>query len=88
MKRRTEIILEVKEIFFTKRSRATLIREWCPVCAAQRRMVSPEEAAALTRHSVRAIYRLVEEGGVHYVQRKDGLISVCLDSLPQPLARR
>ncbi len=50
--------------------------------------MSPESAAAFSRQSIRAIYRGVESGQVHYVERPEGVV-VCLTSLTDNrMARR
>ena len=44
-------------------------------------MVSPEQAAILKQVPVRAIYRQVELGSIHYAEAPDGAITVCTRSL-------
>jgi hypothetical protein len=56
---------------------------WCPECAAGIAMITPEEAALMTRVNVRAIYRLVEEDLLHFTEPPGGLLLICLSSLLQ-----
>ncbi|MBC7929896.1 MAG: hypothetical protein H7Z38_04940 [Rubrivivax sp.] len=53
---------------------------WCAVCAARAVMVTPDEAAALTRQSARDVYRLVEAGALHFTEGQAGVL-ICLASL-------
>jgi excisionase family DNA binding protein len=46
-------------------------------------MVTPEDAARLLGTSPRAIYRLVESGGLHFIEIDSGGLLVCVNSLPQ-----
>jgi len=43
-------------------------------------MISPEAAAAIAALTVRSIYRLVESGGVHFIEEPAGLL-VCVRSV-------
>ena len=44
-------------------------------------MISPEQAAILKQVPVRAIYRQVELGAIHYKEASDGAITICTRSL-------
>ena len=44
-------------------------------------MVKPEHAATIAELSVRVIYRLVEQGAIHYQEGADGSLIICLKSL-------
>jgi len=56
---------------------------WCGPCATIAPMVTPEHAARLLGTAPRAIYRLVESGGVHFTEIDSGGLLVCVNSLPQ-----
>jgi hypothetical protein len=43
-------------------------------------MISPDAAAAIAALTVRSIYRLVESGELHFIEKPDGLL-VCVRSL-------
>ncbi len=47
-------------------------------------MFTPEEAAALAGINTRALYRLIEVGGLHFVETPAGSLLVCLSLLPPP----
>jgi len=44
-------------------------------------MVTPDEAAIISRVNTRTIYRWVEMGAVHFMEHS-GQLWVCLNSLP------
>jgi len=44
-------------------------------------MLRPDEAAALCATSARAVYRLIENGALHFLETGDGFVLVCLNSL-------
>jgi excisionase family DNA binding protein len=58
-------------VSFTKR--VDSIEAWCSECGKQREMIHPEEAAARTGVSLRAIYRLVEAHKLHFIETPEGL---------------
>jgi hypothetical protein len=78
--RTTEITLMTSEVVVIKR-RGRSVLGWCANCDREVRLVGPEEAVALSGVSARAIYRLVEAGRVHFIERPDGVILICIDSL-------
>ena len=44
-------------------------------------MITPEQAALMTRTNIRAIYRWLEAGRVHYAETPGGSLLVCPDSI-------
>jgi excisionase family DNA binding protein len=46
-------------------------------------MIHPEEAAARTGVSLRAIYRLVEAHKLHFIETPEGLVLICPSSVTQ-----
>ena len=54
---------------------------WCKHCGKNLPMVTPETAARLSGATVRALYRRIEAGNLHFVETTDGLLFVCTDSL-------
>jgi hypothetical protein len=81
-KKRTEITIEIEELMLIKSRRDTPILSWCPACALEVMMVTPQQAAAITAASVRTINRWVENGRVHFRETPDGLLFLCTGSLP------
>jgi hypothetical protein len=76
-KRTTRITLETDEVLIVRRRPAP---GWCEGCARQVEMLSPEQAAAAGL-SVRAVYRRVEVGRLHFTETPEGQVWVCLNSL-------
>ena len=84
-KRRTEITIETRRVLLIRRPRGSE-RAWCPECAADLRMITPEEAAILTKVSSRTIFRWVEADRLHFSETPGGLLLICLESLLQATA--
>ena len=80
MRKRTVTTIEIHERLLVSPARNDVMRLPCPVCA-ERAMVTPEAAAALARVTVRSIYARIEAGSVHFLERPDGLLLLCADSL-------
>jgi hypothetical protein len=80
VKRRTEIMIEIDEVTFVSRYQSSG-QEWCSGCSALVPMLTPQQASAIAGVSVRTINRLIEAGGVHFIETPDRLLLVCLNSL-------
>jgi len=65
----------------TIRWRRTLTVAWCNECAAQVSMLTTSEAAAIAHTTLRAIFRHVEAGELHFVESASGDLLVCRNSL-------
>lgn len=79
-KRRVEITVEQRSLVLrrtVKEANVTVV--FCPHCASP--TISPEQAAALTGVSTRAVYRQVEQGQLHFVETEIGQLLLCLNSL-------
>jgi hypothetical protein len=83
VKRKTTHITVITEEVWAVHKAQVIAEQWCEACAAQVRMVSAEQAAALAKVSARAIYRAVESQQLHFKETSDGRLFICLDSLPQ-----
>jgi hypothetical protein len=78
MKQKAEITLEVEETIIFRQVAETLT-EFCPQCQALVEMLTPPIAAALCGVSEREIFRLIENGRLHFVEAER--IFVCRNSL-------
>jgi hypothetical protein len=56
------------------------VQHWCGECATPMVMVPPELAATVCFQTTRAIYRLVEDGRIHFTDGPEGVM-VCPASL-------
>jgi hypothetical protein len=81
-KRRTEITVETDRVLVIRR-RSRAAQAWCAGCARQVQMLTPDEAAVVAAVSVRTINRRVEAEKVHFAETPDGLLLICLNSLPE-----
>ena len=81
-RRITEISVQTDEAFVIRR-RAGSFQAVCATCGPTAPMITPEEAAALFQVPVRAIYRAVEGGQLHFQEAPASSVVVCLDSLQE-----
>lgn len=80
MKKRTLITVETDRVVLINGSPLSQL-VWCAACAAQVRMVTVDQAAALARTSSRMIYRMVENDQLHFTETPEGRLFICLNSL-------
>jgi hypothetical protein len=81
-RRKTEKTVEIHEVYVIRQTSGPL-PALCAECqTGDAIMVAPEHAAVITAVPVRAIYRWVETGMVHYKEATDGSLTVCVKSLP------
>ena len=78
MKQKTEITFEVEETIILRQS-GNKFKAFCPQCEALVEMFTPPIAAALSGYSEREIFRLIENGRLHFVEAYR--IFVCRNSL-------
>ncbi len=81
LKRRTRIVVETQGVWIIRRPGGPF-SAWCGACAAEVRMITPDEAATILCCSTRTIYSWVEAAKIHFSERPDGSLLICLDSLP------
>jgi len=67
MKQKTEITFEVEETIILRQSRNRL-EAFCPQCQASVEMIMPQTVAALFGLSEREIFRLIENGRLHFTE--------------------
>lgn len=80
MKKTTRLTIETRQVFVIRRPAASR-RAACEACGEVVNLVTAEEAARLARVSVRAIYRWVEGGHVHFIETADEALLICVNSL-------
>ena len=79
-KRITEITIEAdRTLLVTGRRPAA----WCPVYCAEVELLTAFEAAALAGVSSYTIFAWSEDGRLHRRPTPEGVLLVCLDSLPK-----
>ena len=75
-RRRTRTTVEVREVVVIRGSRKRN-RIFCAECSGAAALLTVEEAVKISAISSRAIFRLIEEGEVHFAETVDGLTLIC-----------
>ncbi len=57
----------------------------CMICREEARMIPAEMAATICQCSRRKIYRWIEDGDLHFVERPDGEVLICGSSLSKKI---
>jgi len=78
--RTTEITIERRRSLVTRRTTKRRL-SYCPICAREGEFVTPQEAAARASVTLRTIYRWLEDGRFHFIERSGGELLVCAQSL-------
>jgi len=79
--RRTEKLIEIHE-FYAIRTASGSLPALCTDCTTPDGIMLPPDHAALLSHvPTRVIYRLVETGSIHYREKPDGSLLVCVRTL-------
>jgi hypothetical protein len=79
-RKRTEIVVEREQVFVIRKLDDSA-PQCCPQCGDQVQMVSVDEAASIRGVSSREIYQQVESAQVHFSEKPDGRLLICLASL-------
>ena len=83
MSKSREITVETERLLIIRR-RYQAVEEWCEDCAALALMIRPDQAAAVSGKTLRAIFAEIESRKLHFRELPDGLILICLPSLLEP----
>ena len=86
-KRTTQTTTVTHEVMVTRRARIE-ISVWCPECAEQVRLVTLAEAVKMTGVSSRVLYRLIEEGRIHFAETADSVAMICPATFTQAHVER
>lgn len=81
-RRRTEKIVEIHEVYVIRQTSGPLPALCAECLTGDALMVAPEQAAVIAAVPVRAVYRWIETGMIHYREASDGSLIVCVRSLP------
>ena len=80
MKKTTKLTIEIQRVYLIRRLTESR-RARCEECDEVVSFVTADEAAALARLSVRAIYCLIEARKLHFIEQVEGQSLICLNSL-------
>jgi hypothetical protein len=79
-KKTTIVTIESRERTTIRRGPQSLVT-WCEQCGGDVLMVTPNQAAALSRTDARSIFRGIEAGTIHFVETESGALLVCSRSV-------
>jgi hypothetical protein len=79
-KKRTRITVETHQLLLVRSRRGTE-RVCCQLCGEPFEMLTVEEAALAASVSPRTIFKQIEAGTLHYLERRPGPFLVCINSL-------
>ncbi len=79
-KKRKEVMVETERLLVIRR-RYRAVELWCAGCDDAGVMIRPDQAAAVSGRSLRAIFTDIEQGALHFQEQPDGMILICLASL-------
>ncbi len=78
--RRTKTTVRTREVVVIRGSRRRN-SIFCAECSGAAALLTVEEAVKISAISSRAIFRLIEEGEVHFTETADGLTLICAPTL-------
>lgn len=79
MKKRTEIVIETHRRIQIRRDGP--VTGWCPDCAQQVELLSPEQFAQLLGISSGEVYRHLDTGKFHSQEAPGGRLLICVKSV-------
>src|SRR5687768_15860445 len=81
LRKRTEITVESRRVLFVHRRHRSIASARCHQCAEDVPMISDEYAAAITGLGLRQLFREIESGQFHTMERPQADLLLCLNSL-------
>ena len=84
---KTEVRIDLDDVRLVER-RGRSVEGWCSSCGETVILVTAEDAAMLAGLDARSVYRLIESLEIHWGEKPDGLLLVCLRSILDSTARR
>jgi hypothetical protein len=79
IKRRTEITIDIDRVMIVSQSKNH--KSWCEICGTHVSMATARQAAEMLQTSEAVIYRLAENGKLHFSTTTEGMLLICYDSL-------
>ncbi len=80
LRRKTEITILSDRIITAEKVSSSITVE-CPDCTRRVQMLTAEDAGKILGVNTRTIYRLIENGQLHFQETPEGVVLVCTDSL-------
>ena len=78
--KKVEVTVETHELIVALEARKSVL-SYCPQCVAQVHMLSPEQAALVTKADLGTIDQWVKAGKVHFTELGKGERLICVNSL-------
>lgn len=75
-----EITVETERLLVIRR-RYQAVEDWCRECGELALMIRPDQAAAVSGKTLRALFAEIESGTLHFSEFPDGMILICLNTL-------
>ena len=85
-KKRAVVTIETHRVTVVRPLREP-INAWCEQCGAEVLMVKPESAAMFLGVTAREVYRRIEQGALHSLEKEDGSLLICGNQLNKHLSR-
>jgi hypothetical protein len=79
--KRTVLTLEKSERYYFYSEAARTITGRCEACHEEVTWITPDQASALSKLTMRELFRSIETGQVHFNESSTGELLVCLNSL-------
>ena len=78
--KQTRITISTSEILVIRQAQSLSLAD-CPQCGRQTDMLTSEQVVTLTGISSRNLFKLVEDGQLHFRETSQGHLLICLASL-------
>lgn len=75
-----EITVETERLLVIRR-RYQAVEDWCSECDGLALLIRPDQAAAVSGKTLRALFAEIESGTLHFNEFPDGMILICLNTL-------
>lgn len=79
MAKQTKITIETDSLFILRGRNSR--RTWCPQCAAEREMIALENLGVISNLDRPALQEWLNSGELHRLEKADGSVLICLNSL-------
>ena len=86
MRRKVKLTIETERVWMVRRSEYERMHR-CEVCGEIVRLVTVDEAEKLTPFGSRAIYRLIEDEKIHFIETGDKRLLICFNSIRRSLSQ-
>ena len=86
MKRKAKLTIETERVLIVRGGDYQRLHR-CEVCGEIVRLVTVDEAAKLTPFGSRAIYKLIEDEKIHFIETGDKRLLICLNSIRRSLSQ-